>query len=175
MLSLQGCERILDVACGTGELERRLFAQWPGLHITGVELSPKMLAQARDKHLIGDLTWIEAEASALPCPYGQFDVVVCANSFHCFHEPLACLREFRRSLAPHGQVILVDWCDDYLTCKLASFWFKLTDPAFFHTYTMRRFRAMFEEAGFEVVHSERFKVGWFWGMMLWHGKRVDVN
>ena len=173
VLSLQGCERILDVACGTGELERRLFAKWPGLHITGVDLSPKMLAQARAKHIKGDVTWIEGSAAVLPFPNGQFDIVVCANSFHYFRNPLGCLREFRRCLAPDGNVILVDWCDDYLICKICSIWLKLTDPAFFCTYTMRIFRAMFENAGFEVVHSERFKVSWLWGMMLWQGKLAD--
>lgn len=166
VLSLEGNERILDVACGTGELERRLLARWPGLHITGVDFSPKMLGQAQAKHIAADVSWIEGEASNLPVPDGQFDVVICANSFHYFRRPLDCLREFHRCLVPTGKLVFVDWCDDYFMCKLCSLWLRLTDPAFFCTYTMRAGRDMLLEADFEVVHSERFKVGWLWGMML---------
>jgi ubiquinone/menaquinone biosynthesis C-methylase UbiE len=165
-LYLEGNERILDVACGTGELERRLFARWPGLHVTAVDLCPKMLAQAHEKHIKGDVTWIEGEAANLPVPPGQFHVVICANSFHYFRNPLDCLREFYRCLAPSGRLVLVDWCDDFLACKLCSLWLKLTDPAFFCTYPMRVFCKMLQNAGFNVAHSERFKVGWLWGMMM---------
>src|SRR5262245_30322455 len=129
-LRLEGDERILDVACGTGELQRRLLAQWPRLHIVGVDISPKMLARAQAKHIAGDVTWREGNASDLPVADGQVDVVVCANSFHYFCEPTACLREFRRALASGGRLVLLDWCDDYLMCKLCSLWLRLTDPAF---------------------------------------------
>jgi ubiquinone/menaquinone biosynthesis C-methylase UbiE len=163
---LEGNERILDVACGTGELERRLFARWPGLHISGVDLCPKMLRQAQAKHIAGDVTWLEGEASNLPFPDERFDVVICANSFHYFRKPLVCLREFHRCLIPNGRLVLVDWCDDFLACKLCSLWLQLTDKAFFCTYSMRACHEMLQKEGFNVAHSERFKVGWLWGMML---------
>jgi ubiquinone/menaquinone biosynthesis C-methylase UbiE len=173
-LPLEGHEWILDVACGTGELERRLFARWPDLHITGVDLCPRMLAQARDKHIAGDVTWIEGEASHLPVPDGGFDRVVCANSFHYFRKPMESLQEIRRCLAPAGKLILVDWCDDYWTCKLCSLWLRLTDPAFFCTYTLQAGRNMLRAAGFDTTHAERFKVSWLWGMMLFVcGKTPD--
>ena len=165
-VSLEGNECILDVACGTGELERRLFARWPGLHITAVDLCPKMLAQAQAKNIAGDVTWIEAEAANLPVSPSQFHVIICANSFHYFRHPLDSLREFHRCLIPSGKLVLVDWCDDFLACKLCSLWLKLTDPAFFCTYSMRACCEMLQKAGFNVAHSERFKVGWLWGMMM---------
>jgi len=169
---LVGNERILDVACGTGELERRLFARWPDLRITGVDLCPRMLAQAQEKHIAGDVTWIEAEASRLPVPDSQFDVVICANSFHYFRKPMNSLKEFRRCLARTGTLILVDWCDDFWTCKLCSLWLRLTDPAFFCTYSLRAGRDMLVDAGFDVTHAERFKVSWLWGMMLFVGGKT---
>mgnify|MGYP000852626562 CR=1 FL=1 len=166
VLSLRGDERILDVACGTGELERRLLARWPGLHIIGMDFSRGMLAQARTKHIAGAVAWIEADASRLPVGDGRFDRVICASSFHYFQEPAACLREFRRALAPGGQLILLDWCDDYWTCKLCGFWLHLTDPAYVHIYPMQALQDMLVDAGFTMIRSERFKVSWLWGMML---------
>jgi ubiquinone/menaquinone biosynthesis C-methylase UbiE len=165
-LALKGNERILDVACGTGELERRLFARWPGLHVTGVDLSPKMLAEAEAKHVAGDVRWLEGQAAHLPVADGQFDVVVCANSFHYFREPLDSLCEFRRALTREGKLVLADWCDDYLMCRLCSVWLRLTDPAFFCTATLSACQSMLRQAGFDVLHSERFKASWLWGMML---------
>jgi len=165
-LSLQGNERILDVACGTGQLERRFFARWPDLRITGVDLCPNMLAQAQEKHIAGDVTWIEGDASTLPVSDSQFDVVICANSFHYFRKPINCLKGFHRCLAFTGRLIVVDWCDDFWTCKLCSLWLRLTDPAFFCTYSLLACRDMLADAGFDVLHSERFKVGWLWGMMM---------
>ena len=175
-LSLQGNERILDVACGTGELERRLFARWPDLRITGVDLCPNMLAQAQEKHIADDVTWIEGDASSLPVSDSQFDVVICANSFHYFRKPMDCLKEFHRCLALTGRLIVVDWCDDFWTCKLCSLWLRLTDPAFFCTYSLRACQDMLADAGFDVLHSERFKVGWLWGMMMFVcGKTAGVG
>jgi ubiquinone/menaquinone biosynthesis C-methylase UbiE len=165
-LTLEGSERILDVACGTGELERRLFARWPRLKITGVDLSPEMLARAREKQLRGDVFWMEGDASNLTAVNGPFDILICANSFHCFPEPAHCLEEFRRNLTPGGSLVLVDWCDDYLMCKLCSIWLKLTDPAFYRTYTLRSCRELLTAAGFQVTHGERFRACWPWGMML---------
>ena len=125
-----------------------------------------MLRQAIAKR-IGDRTcWIQAEASKLPLADASFDWVVCANSFHYFRKPLECLREFHRCLIPNGKLVLVDWCDDYLMCKLCSIWLKLTDPAFFHIYKLGDCRDLIQEAGLDVIHSERFKVGWLWGMMM---------
>lgn len=54
---------VLDLACGTGRLTRALAQA--GLTVTGVDLSPAMLAHARD--LAGDLpiTWVAADAREL--------------------------------------------------------------------------------------------------------------
>lgn len=90
------------------------------------------------------------------------------------------LKEFRRCLARTGKWILVDWCDDFWTCKLCSLWLRLTDPAFFCTYSLKAGRDMLVDAGFDVTHAERFKVSWqvswLWGMMLFvGGKTADSD
>jgi len=165
-LSLRGDEHILDVACGTGELVRRLLERWPDLQITAADLSPGMLRQAHAKVGSPNVAWIQADAAALPLAPGGFDVAVCANSFHYFRRPQAVLQEIRRLLLPGGRFILVDWCDDFLLCKLCSFWLRWTDPAFFRTYTADECRTLLTAAGFEVIKVATFRAGWLWGMML---------
>lgn len=155
---------VLDIACGTGELERRLLTQCPGLRLVGTDISHEMLRQARPK--IGTQTsLIRADAARLPFADGAFDHAICANSFHYFPRPLESLCEARRVLRPRGQFILVDWCDDYLSCKLCSVWLRLTDHAFRKTYTLRECLSLLAQAGFEILAADEFRVRWIWGMM----------
>lgn len=69
-VQLEGNERVLDVPCGTGELEQRPLGRWPDLRITGADTSPGMLEQAKDAE--GRVTWIEADVSPLPFADGEF-------------------------------------------------------------------------------------------------------
>ena len=162
---LRGSERLLDIACGTGELERLLLAHGPGLQTVGADISLGMLRQASAKHANGRASWVQAGAARLPFPDRIFDCALCANSFHYFRSPRQALREARRVLRPHGLFVLVDWCDDYLSCKLCALWLRLTDPAFCRAYTVRACRSLLEQSGFEVLHGDHFRVRPIWGMM----------
>jgi ubiquinone/menaquinone biosynthesis C-methylase UbiE len=167
-----GHERLLDIACGTGELERLLLARWPGLKVVGTDLSLEMLRQASAKKENQGASWVQAEATRLPFADTVFDCAICANSLHYFRSPRMALQEAHRVLRPHGLFVLLDWCDDYLICKLCSLWLRFTDPAFCRTYTVGTCRAFLEAAEFEVIRSELFRVRWIWGMMRFVCRRA---
>lgn len=134
-LRLSGGERILDVACGTGELERRLLDDYPGLRVTGVDLSSSMLDVARGKLAAhGGVSFQEASAEDLPFPDGSFDVVVTASSFHYFSDPVASLGEMRRVLRTGGRAVVLDWCRDFLACRVCDAALKVLDPAYERCY-----------------------------------------
>lgn len=164
-LSFRGDETLLDLPAGTGELVGRLLEKWPDLQITGVDLSPAMLNQARAKSFAARATWVQADVSCLPFDDAHFDHALCVNSFHYFPSPLESLKELRRVLRPDGDLILVDWCDDYLTCKLCSLWLRWTDPAFHMTYSLSQCRSLLQEAGFDVLSSRTFRTLRIWGLM----------
>src|SRR5207244_336536 len=70
----RGPGRCLDVACGTGIAIPRLAAL--GWEVTGVDLSPDLLARAAD-HLDGSaVELVEGDAAALPFADGSFEAVV---------------------------------------------------------------------------------------------------
>lgn len=169
----EGREQVLDVACGTGELERLLLNRWPELRITGADLSPGMLEQAKAKDFAGNVNWVQADAASLGFSDQHFDCVICANSFHYFPRPLDALRGMRRVLRPQGTLLLVDWCDDYIACKLCSLWLRWTDPAFYQTYSLRACGEMLSEAGFQATDASRFRTGLVWGMMRFVCSRVE--
>jgi SAM-dependent methyltransferase len=70
-LSASAGERWLDVATGTGEVAVR--AGRAGADVTGLDIAPRLLEQARAKS--SDVDWVEGDAQALPFPDGSFDVV----------------------------------------------------------------------------------------------------
>lgn len=161
----EGHERVLDAPCGTGELERRLLRHVPSLRIVGVDVSREMLRQAAAKDVEGCVQWMRADVSVLPLADESFDWVFCVNSFHYFRAPRKTLAEFHRVLRPGGRLVLVDWCDDYLTCKLCSLWLRFTTSAFNRTYSQRQCRLLVARAGLVVEDVQQFRVGLVWGLM----------
>jgi ubiquinone/menaquinone biosynthesis C-methylase UbiE len=132
-----------------------------------------MLEQAKSKNAGGNATWVQADVAALPHPSKQFECVICANSFHYFPHPREALREMRRVLQPGGRLVLVDWCDDYLACKICSLWLRWTDRAFQQTYSLGACEGLLRTAGFQIVDSSRFRTGWLWGLMTFVCQRSD--
>jgi len=82
----------------------------PDATVTGIELSPAMLAIARqraaDLGLAADLR--EGDAEHLPFDDASFDTEVCALSLCTIPHPAAAIEEMYRVLVPDGTLLLVD-------------------------------------------------------------------
>ncbi|HWE38680.1 MAG TPA: class I SAM-dependent methyltransferase [Isosphaeraceae bacterium] len=163
-LDLQPGLRVLDLAAGTGLLARHALRRQPALSVLGIDLSRGMLA-------LGHGPRVQADAARLPLADAAFDLVLSASAFHVFPRPSAPLAEARRVLRPGGTLVLTDWCDDYLTCKLLTLWLRLTSPSPPRPQTLRSCRLLLEAAGFSVVSARRFKVDWSWGLMRLEARR----
>lgn len=157
-------DRILDVGCGTGMLLAELSLAVPGAKLAGVDLSGEMLEVAR--HRVGpDTDLRQARAEALPFDDAGFDVVVSTSVFHFIRQPVAALREMRRVLAPAGKLVMTDWCDDYLTCRICDVLLRVFSRAHFRVYGTDEFRALLARAGFDNAVVEPYKINWLWGLM----------
>jgi ubiquinone/menaquinone biosynthesis C-methylase UbiE len=157
---------ILDLACGTGELSKILLQQNPQQQITGVDISEAMLEIARDKlQTYPDIELYNASVTSLPFNNQTFDLVICANAFHYFEFPQLALTEMKRVLKPDGSVIILDWCRDYILCKLIDRIFKTFDPAYKQCYTQKELNNLLIAAGFEVLDSSKVRFGVIWELM----------
>jgi ubiquinone/menaquinone biosynthesis C-methylase UbiE len=163
-LPMTSAARVLDVGCGTGELLRRLRAKYPDAALAGLDPVPEMLAVARDK-LSGKEDLRIGYADSLPWTGGSFDVVVSCNMFHYISHPVEALREMARVVRHGGSVVLTDWCDDYLACRLCNLYLRLTNRAFYKTYRQAECVDLLHRAGFSDVRLERYKINWLWGLM----------
>jgi len=173
-LALQPRERLLDVGCGTGVLMEAIAAAIPDVELAGADASPEMLAVARRR--LGDGALLrEGQAERLPFADGSFDVVSSTNAFHYFRDPVAALEEMARVLRPSGRLVITDWCDDYLACRICDLWLRLFDRAHFRTYGTEELRQLVEQAGFRPVRIDRYKISWLWGLMTAVGRRVAAE
>jgi SAM-dependent methyltransferase len=111
-LALEGRERFLDVATGTGEVALR--AARAGASVTALDLAPALLEQARAKAAAERLQieWVEGDAQALPFPDGHFEVV--ASNFGVIFAPdaEAAASELARVCAPRGRLGVTAWLPD---------------------------------------------------------------
>jgi ubiquinone/menaquinone biosynthesis C-methylase UbiE len=151
--------RILEIAIGTG----RNLPHYPaGASITGIELSPAMLAIARQRAagLGRDADLREGDAEHLPAGDASFDTVVCALSLCTIPSPATAIGEMKRVPVPGGRLLLLDhigstWRPIYATQWLLE---RITIRAAGEHFTRRQL-PLVRAAGFQVVETERLKAG----------------
>lgn len=103
--------KVLDVACGTGDLSFALKRSRPEAAITGGDFAEPMLELARVKaEKRGmDIMFVQADGTNLPFDDAQFDAVTIAYGLRNFADPDAGLREFRRVLKPGGRLAVLEF------------------------------------------------------------------
>jgi ubiquinone/menaquinone biosynthesis C-methylase UbiE len=151
--------RVLEVAIGTG----LNLPHYPAdATITGIELSPAMLAIARKRaaDLGMDVDLRTGDAQALPFPDQAFDTVVCALSLCTIPDPAAAIGEMKRVLVPGGRLLLVDHVASTWPPIRAVQWLleRLTIRAAGEHFTRRQL-PLVRAAGFDIVEVERLKAG----------------
>lgn len=159
--------RVLDLACGTGEFERLLLQDNPDQLITGIDISEQMLAIAHQKlKPYPNVSLQLATASDLPFADRSFDVIVSANSFHYFDNPELALKEMKRVVKPGGRVVILDWCKDYLVCRVCDALLQRFDPAHQQCYTQAELHNLLNATGFKIQQATKVRFGLIWGLMV---------
>jgi ubiquinone/menaquinone biosynthesis C-methylase UbiE len=95
--------RVLEVGSGTGRISKPLLEH--GVDLIGCDLSSQMLRRFQEKFPSARIA--RADASSLPFPNAQFDVILTVHVLHLIPSWREVLREFRRVLGPGGAHINV--------------------------------------------------------------------
>ena len=151
--------RVLEVAVGTG-LNLPHYPKGTGL--TGVVLSPDMLARARVRaaDLGIEATFREASATRLPFPDHSFDTVVCALALCCIPDDRAAVEEMRRVLVPGGALLLIDHVISHkFPVRMVQRALEPLMVRFADDHQLRRPLRLVTDAGFTVVERERYSLG----------------
>lgn len=104
---------ILDICCGTGDMTLALLQRRPARArpILAADFSHAMLARGAAKFQNRNAIAIEADALHLPLPSNSLNLITTAFGFRNLANYEAGLREFRRVLAPGGELGILDFSE----------------------------------------------------------------
>jgi SAM-dependent methyltransferase len=108
-LNLKPGDRVLDVACGTGNTA--IPAAQAGADVTGVDIATNLLEQARARADAEGLKiqFDEGDAEILPYPDNSFDVVVTMYGAMFAPRPELVSKELVRVCKPGGRIAMANW------------------------------------------------------------------
>jgi demethylmenaquinone methyltransferase/2-methoxy-6-polyprenyl-1,4-benzoquinol methylase len=105
LAKLTSSDRVLDLACGTGDL---LFEAAPLVRRTvGLDVTHRMLQLAKQRDARASL--VTGDMLALPLTGGSFDVVTTGYGLRNVPDLDQALREIHRVLAPGGRLLSLDF------------------------------------------------------------------
>jgi trans-aconitate methyltransferase len=158
LLDAQSGERILDLGCGTGHLTARIAAT--GAHVVGIDRSPEMIRQAKEKYPSLRFEVMDAREFQLD---GNFDAVFSNATLHWIKEPERVIAGIRKSLRPGGRFVAEFGgkgnTGEFLKA-LQHAWAKLglanPVPRPWYFPSLAEYAGLLEQHGFEVTHATLF-------------------
>ena len=108
----ESSKKVLDVATGTGDLAIALAKAMPRASVIGIDLSEKMLEEARKKvaeaGIADRVVLMPGDCLSLPFDDATMDVVTVAFGVRNFENLERGLAEMRRVLRPDGRLIMLE-------------------------------------------------------------------
>jgi ubiquinone/menaquinone biosynthesis C-methylase UbiE len=150
---------VLEVAVGNG-LNLPLYG--PDLEVTGVDLSPAMLAIARRRAATAgrDVDLREGDAHRLPFADAAFDTVVCTYGLCTIPDDRRAVGEMHRVLRSGGRLVLVDHVRSTIPpIRWLQRGLEVLSVRIDGDRLTRRPAAIIEQLGFDVVERDRFRWG----------------
>jgi ubiquinone/menaquinone biosynthesis C-methylase UbiE len=139
-VGLQDHGEAVDLGCGAGQLVLEIARQAPGLHVTGIDLSKKMLADARRSAQQAGLEdrsdFRLGNVEEIPFPDQSLDLVISTASLHHWTNPVKVLNEIDRVLKPGGAFYVFDLRRDMALPFYLMIWFatQFIVPAALHRF-----------------------------------------
>lgn len=107
LANVRGDDRVLDIACGTGDFARA-FNQANPAGTIGMDFAANMLERAA-AGTQSSIRWCQSDAQALPFADASFTITSCAFGVRNFQDLDRGLREMRRVLAPGGRAVILEF------------------------------------------------------------------
>ena len=182
-------QRILDLACGTGDMAFALAERFPAAEIVGVDLTPAMLELARRKNRSPRISFREGDVQVPQTTLGVFDLATCAFGFRNFPDKAAALSAVRRALKPDGRLLVLEFfrSEHAVLSGLTNVWLWLLSAVFARgkasayahlrrsmrtTLTAREFVALAESFGFGLVRRKQLFPCCCILLFAWKGGRL---
>jgi len=152
-------DRLLDVACGPGIVA--CTAAVYAAHVTGIDLTPAMIEQARARQAgagLANLDWRIGDATALPFDDGAFDTVVTRYSFHHFRKAGLALAEMRRVCRADGRIVVIDATPAPESQAAYDMMETLRDPSHTSALTLEQLRNLGRAVGLTELSVDSYRL-----------------
>jgi ubiquinone/menaquinone biosynthesis C-methylase UbiE len=162
-------ERVIDIGCGTGLVSRSLGPVRSQLEHMAIDLSPDMIAVARERAVPeGNTQYVVMDAHHLVFHDAMFDVAMLGQSLACLEDPWRAFAEIRRVLKPNGRIAVSCRCRSLSTPAQGVFFERLERLAIHRPRTPPHhalfgepwvLTEMLEMAGFTDIRVTQLLVG----------------
>ena len=154
---------VLEIACGTGIVTRRLRDRLPALtKLVATDLNEAMMNHASRKFRDDEsVEWKQADATDLPFSDQSFDAVICQFGLMFVPDKVQAMREVQRVLKPGGKFLFSVWDaierNDFprIAHETISKFFDDNPPDFyqipFSLHDRTAIESMLTEAGFKGI------------------------
>ena len=145
-------DAVLECACGTGLLSAVIAPRCRQL--TATDFSEKMLKKAeKNCRSFRNITYAQADITALSFADGSFDKVVAGNVIHLLDNPVTALRELNRVCKDGGMLIIPTYMNKDDKGKTSGFAGAVGKAGadFKRQFTVESYRQFFLDAGYPDV------------------------
>ena len=102
-------QNCLDLCCGTGDIAREVFRQYPSSEVTGLDFSEEMLNIAESKTPSEiNVNYLQGDAMNIPFQDAEFNAVTIGYGMRNVRDIGQFLREIIRVLKPEGVLVTLD-------------------------------------------------------------------
>ena len=147
-------DTVLECACGTGLLSAVIAPKCRQL--TATDFSEKMLKKAeKNCRSFRNITYAQADITALSFADGSFDKVVAGNVIHLLDNPVTALRELNRVCKDGGMLIIPTYMNKDDKGKTSGFAGAVGKAGadFKRQFTVESYRQFFLDAGYPDVKA----------------------
>ncbi|HST79374.1 MAG TPA: methyltransferase domain-containing protein, partial [Verrucomicrobiae bacterium] len=140
-------DTVLDVGCGPGLLACAFAREVR--HVTGIDLTPAMLEQARktaQEQQLTNVSWQQGDVMQLPYPSAHFSIVSSRFVFHHLEQPLIVLKEMVRVCKPSGRIVVADMAPAPEKADALNAEERLRDPSHVRALPEEELRELFANA-----------------------------
>lgn len=151
-VSVRGGQRVLDVACGTGDLIATL-AKKAGISAYGIDIAEQMIGVAKTAN--PNVSYSVSPACPLPFSESSLDIITVSAAFHHFEEPQRFADECMRVLSDGGTVYIGEFYYPPLIRVLFNPLLPLLKAGDVKLYSERELTSFFVWAGFKELDVKR--------------------
>jgi phosphatidylethanolamine/phosphatidyl-N-methylethanolamine N-methyltransferase len=154
--AVRGCNRVLEVAAGTGLVTTALaHAATMVIATDYAEAMVEKLEQRVQREGLSNVRCEQADLYALRFHPAEFDAVVAANVLHLVPDLAGALSALRRVLKPGGRFIAPTFChDETALSRFVSRGLAMTGFPNHRRFTVQSLRGALTEAGVRITRSE---------------------